>query len=110
MKNKVSVSRLDNWFQFIDAELDPYIISYKLMNALSTRQRMGLEYNRLELIREIAKRSSGEALVSLDQAIMILRAKELIRFEKETPIRIKIFITEYGLSKFNELKELLNEN
>jgi len=108
--NKVSISRLDNWFQFVDAELDPYIICFKLMDALSTRLKIGLEYNRLDLIKDIASRSSGEALTSLDQSIMILRSKDLIRFEKETPIKIKLFLTDYGLTKHNELKELLNEN
>ncbi len=104
MKNEMLISRFDKWFQYVDSELDYYYLAYKIMETLHNRPKSGLVYNRLELIREVSNRSSSESLRSLDQAITILKAKDVICFIKENELKTRIFLTEYGKEKFMECK------
>ena len=111
MKTSMIVNRVENWFDTTDVELDECYIAIQLLERLSTRKKMGLEYNRFKIASIIYDRSSSEAVETIDKAIVLLVARNLISFADKNEGKRKLIITDLGLSTFKAYKEeIKNEN
>lgn len=103
------VDRKDEWFYDEDLELDPFLCSIQLLEKLSSRQKMGLKYNRINLVHSLMNRRSVEAVSTLDTAIVILTSRRLITIENESEFNSKILITLEGLKVLDQFKEELEK-
>lgn len=109
------VNRLDDWFVFEDTQNDPFYLAFSLLEKLSTRPKMGLVYNRIDLIKKLAAEKSNDAIKALDQAIILLTSRSLIVVkENKKDFGSGLFISEAGvkaLKRFRkEMKHGTGEN
>lgn len=105
MSTSMIVNRADNWFDSTDVELDECYIAIRLLERLSTRKKIGLDYDRFKLASVIYDRSSSEAIAVIDKAIVILISRNLICFKQKQEGRRKLIITDQGELVYNTYKE-----
>ena len=107
--SEIQIARFSDWFQIVKTEDDLFQLSFKVLIKLKNRKSKGLNYNRMNIISEIAFDKSSESITTLDESFLFLKSKELIRFEKVSGLSFKIYITPKGLNHLNKLEEKLNE-
>lgn len=105
MKTSMIVNRIENWFDSTDVELDECYIAVKLLEHLSTRKKIGLDYDRLKLASILYNKSSAESIGVIDKAIVILVSRNLISFDAKKEGRRKLLITELGELAYHQYKE-----
>lgn len=103
------INRTEDWFYFTDLALDPHYIAMTILHRLSTRKKVGLRYNRVELIRKVIDKKSEEALKAFDVSIILLSSRKLISIEKGKGLECNLFITEAGLKALDIFKEELKK-
>lgn len=111
MKTSMIINRIEDWFDQTDSELDECYIAIKMLKALSTRTKIGLDYDRFLLSTLLYSRCSEESIMIVDKAIVVLLSRNLVRFEPKKHGNRKLIITDIGqeaLKLYEE--ELKNEN
>lgn len=109
------VNRLDDWFVYENTHNDPFYLSIILLDKLSSRPKLGLIYNRIDLIKKLAAEKSIDTIKAIDEAIILLTSRSLIEVkENKKGFDSTLFISEAGLEilkKFRkEMKHGTNEN
>ncbi|PWW30558.1 hypothetical protein DFO73_103452 [Cytobacillus oceanisediminis] len=115
MNSTMIVNRTTDWFVFDDIHNDPFYLSILLLEKLSTRTKMGLKYDRLQLINDLVDQKSVKSLKTLDQAIVLLSSRSLIELKTHKDgLTTTIYINEKGkraLEGFRkELKNATSKN
>lgn len=105
MKASLIVNRIENWFDSTDVELDECYVAIQLLERLSTRKKMGLDYDRFKLASVLYDRSSSEAINIIDKAIVLLVSRNLVRFDNKKEGRRKLLITDSGEYAYRKYKE-----
>lgn len=100
MKTLMIVNRIENWFDLTDVQLDAYYVAMKILGKLYTRKVKGLDYDRFKLSTSLSDRCSFESIKVIDNAIILLLSRNLIRFEQKKESKRKILITELGESTY----------
>lgn len=111
MNTTMIINRMDNWFVFNDVYNDPFFVAITLLERLSGRPKMGLEYNRLDLIGKLKHEKSQKSLESIDKAIILLSSKSLIRIKDDAQKMCSstLYITPKGLVTLEKFrKEMKN--
>lgn len=100
------VNRLDDWFIFEDTHNDPFYLAISILEKLSTRLKIGLNYNRIDLIKRTSTEKSVDALRALDQAIILLTSRSLIEVrENEKGFGSTMFISTDGLDVLKSFRK-----
>ncbi|WP_217585983.1 hypothetical protein [Lentibacillus saliphilus] len=104
------INRTEDWFIPDDAHLDPFYLGILLMEKLSTRQKAGLKYNRLNLIITLTEKKNMKVIETLDKAILMLFSRSLILIEESNKKgTAKLFISDQGLKVLEQYrKEIQN--
>ena len=105
MKASLIVNRIENWFDSTDVELDECYVAIQLLERLSTRKKMGLDYDRFKLASVLYDRSSSEAINIIDKAIVLLVSRNLVRFDNKKEGQRKLLITDSGEYAYRKYKE-----
>ena len=105
MKASMIVNRIENWFDSTDVELDECYVAIRLLERLSTRKKMGLDYDRFKLASVLYDRSSSEAINIIDKAIVLLVSRNLVRFVSKKEGGRKLLITDLGENAYQKYKE-----
>jgi hypothetical protein len=105
MSTYMLVDRTSDWFFDEDIDLDPYLCSMQLLKSLSTRQVVGIKYNRIQMVHNLLKRRSQEAIDAIDTAIVILVSRNLLKISAGDSLDSVIHITEKGLKTLQKFAE-----
>lgn len=105
MKASMIVNRIENWFDSTDVELDECYVAIQLLGRLSSRKKMGLDYDRFKLSSILYDKSSSEAINVIDKAIVLLISRKLISFDTKNEGKRKLLITDLGESTYRTYKE-----
>ena len=105
MKASLIINRIENWFDSTDVELDECYVAIQLLERLSTRKKIGLDYDRFKLASVLYDRSSSEAINIIDKAIVLLISRNLVRFDNKKEGRRKLLITDSGEYAYRMYKE-----
>lgn len=105
MKASLIVNRIENWFDSTDVELDECYTAIQLLERLSTRKKMGIDYDRFKLASVLYDRSSSEAIDIIDKAIVLLISRKLVEFDTKKEGRRKLVMTDLGESAYRRYKE-----
>lgn len=109
MKTLMIVNRIDNWFDISDIELDECYVAMMLLERLSTRKKIGFDYDRFMLSNILYSRTSSEAIDIVDRAIVLLISRELIIFKNIREGKRKIVITDKGVEAYLSYKEEMKQ-
>lgn len=111
MKALMIVNRMDDWFDLTDVELDECYISIQILERLTTRKKLGLDYDRFKLATILYNRTSSEAINVIDKAIVLLVSRNLVKFDAKKECNRKLLITDLGELTYQRYKEeIKNEN
>jgi hypothetical protein len=111
MITRMIINRNYDWFEISDLNTDCFYISIKILDKLSKRQKLGLDYNTVIISKIITGRSGFKLMETISSSITILLSRNLIRFKQEDGLLKKMFLTPLGLEVLNEYKEVIkNEN
>lgn len=102
------INRVNDWFEITDLNSDYFYLSIRILDKLSTRSKIGFEYDSLKLSSVIAEKSNVDTIRSVDVAISLLIARNLIRIEHENGFKRYIFITPEGVEALRKYKEELS--
>lgn len=107
MSTYMLVDRTIDWFFDEDIDLDPYLCSMQILKATSTRQVLGIKYNRVQMVHNLLKRRSQEAIDTLDNAIVILVSRNLLKITEGAGNSLDsvIHITDKGLETLQQFME-----
>ena len=100
MEALMIVNRIEDWFDLTDVQLDEHYVAMKILEKLSTRKIKGLDYDRFKLSAALSDRCSFESIKIIDNAIVLLISRNLIRFDQKREERRRILITELGESTY----------
>ncbi|MEO4022045.1 hypothetical protein VKA11_20790 [Bacillus paranthracis] len=107
MNTTMVINRMDNWFVFNDVYNDPFYVAITLLERLFSRPKMGLEYNRLDIIGKLKHEKSQKSLESIDKAIILLSSKSLIRIQDNAKkmCTSTLYITPKGVLALEEFRK-----
>ncbi|WP_010245357.1 hypothetical protein [Acetivibrio cellulolyticus] len=97
MITKMLISRKTDWFFYEDAKLDPFYFAMQILDKLSTRPKLGLKYKRIDLIYLMTSKRGKEALKTLDNSVVLLLSRCLIKIESSKDLGTTLYITDKGL-------------
>lgn len=111
MKTKrMIINRVTDWYNVIDVQSNPFYLSMIILEKLSTRQKLGIKYDRVAISSLIAKQRNSTIVEMIDQAIVILVSRNLIKIDEGTSRSKTLMITESGIDALNKYREVLNPN
>lgn len=106
MITQLIINRTEDWFVFDDIQNDSYYLSIVLLEKLSKRPKKGIKYNRLTLIKELARKSNVNMLSTLDQAILLLSSRSLIEVKTNSKnMETILLISKKGTEEFQKFRK-----